>query len=241
MPVSSMPHSSWAEVYDFAYKYSFGSLYSQLTDATIEVITNRIKPPAKIVDFGAGTGRLSIPLAKMGYKVVAVEPCAEMLTRLEQKRDGVAVTTACLKMEEFVSNEEFEFALCVFTVLLYLLDEEALIKSMSMAYASLKPKGRLLIDIPSKAIFQGFVSRNTKIERSVSVTPKSDDVFNYQESIEVKNNNGVMSKYKDEFLIRYWREEKVLAILKEIGFILAKDLSSSFVGTGSSYYIMRKA
>lgn len=61
--MSVQPHSSWADVYDLAYQRSFGEFYNHLTDATVEMIVGRIRPPARIVDFGAGTGRLSIPLA----------------------------------------------------------------------------------------------------------------------------------------------------------------------------------
>ena len=48
------PHSSWAEVYDLVYEQSFGELYSQLTAATLEVVSRFAQPPTKIVDFGAG-------------------------------------------------------------------------------------------------------------------------------------------------------------------------------------------
>ena len=45
-------------------------------------------------------------------------------------------------------------ALCVFTVLLYLLDEEALEQSLEAAFRALRSGGTLLIDIPSKALFR---------------------------------------------------------------------------------------
>ncbi len=85
MSVSAQPHSSWADVYDLAYERSFGEFYSELTDATVQFIAGIIEPPARIVDFGAGTGRLSVPLAKLGFRVTAVDPCLEMLRQLLQK------------------------------------------------------------------------------------------------------------------------------------------------------------
>jgi len=241
MSLTSTPHSSWAEIYDLAYEHSFGAFYNQLTDATIEVIKTQIKAPARIVDFGAGTGRLSIPLSSLGYEVVAVEPCIEMLSQLKKKDRNDKISTICSKMEDFQGYEEFDFAICVFTVLLYLLDEESLKKSILSAYTCLKSGGSLLVDIPYKGIFSGYSSRDNTIERSVSVTSKEGDIFNYHESIKIKSNNGITCIYNEEFLIRYWNDEKVLAVLNEIGFVLEDDLSSCFSGAGSSYYIMRKA
>jgi len=49
------------------------------------LIAKKVQPPAKIVDFGAGTGRLSIPLSRKGFDVTAVEPCENMLNQLKRK------------------------------------------------------------------------------------------------------------------------------------------------------------
>ncbi|NLA95511.1 MAG: class I SAM-dependent methyltransferase [Clostridiaceae bacterium] len=73
-----------------------------------------------------GTGRPAIPLAEKNFEVTAVDPCREMLCLLEKiKLAGMKLRTVCSKMEDFKGNN-FDFALCVFTVLLYLLDEESL-------------------------------------------------------------------------------------------------------------------
>ena len=84
----STPHASWASVYDFIYKESFGELYDLLTERTVKQIKRYISPPARIVDFGAGTGRLSIPLSESGFNVVAVEPCDKMVDQLLQTRSA---------------------------------------------------------------------------------------------------------------------------------------------------------
>jgi precorrin-6B methylase 2 len=100
MPVNRNPHSSWAEVYDLAYHRSFGEFYNELTIATIRVIKDRIRSSGSIVDFGAGTGRLSIPLADDGFEVTAVEPCREMLDQLKRKkRKHMKLRTVCSKMQ----------------------------------------------------------------------------------------------------------------------------------------------
>lgn len=241
MPVNRNPHSSWAEVYDLAYDRTFGEFYNRLTVATIQVITDRIHPGGSIVDFGAGTGRLSIPLADKKFEVTAVDPCCEMLCELKQKkREGMKLRTVCSKMQDF-KESNFDFALCVFTVLLYLLDEESLKNALSAAHGALKPDGMLLIDIPSRTIFQNYSRKDDLIERFVSVIEENGDIYRYQEELKVKRPVGDESTFSDEFKIRYWPSEYVSNTLVTTGFILEADLTDHFSGTGSHYWVMKKA
>ncbi|MFQ3671227.1 MAG: class I SAM-dependent methyltransferase, partial [Verrucomicrobiia bacterium] len=99
--MTKRPHASWAEVYDLAYERTFGGLYHGLTEATLAWITKTVPAPARIVDFGAGTGRLSLPLSRAGYRVTAVDPSAEMLAQMRGKEPQALVETACMRMEEF--------------------------------------------------------------------------------------------------------------------------------------------
>ena len=78
-------HNSWAKVYDRAYKESFGTFYKELTECTLEVIKEEFSECLKVIDFGAGTGRLSLPLSQLGYKVTAVDASEEMLKELQKK------------------------------------------------------------------------------------------------------------------------------------------------------------
>lgn len=236
MPVNRTPHSSWAEAYDLAYGRSFGGFYDRLTAATIQVITNRLRPGGRIVDFGAGTGRLSIPLADKNFEVTAVDPCYEMLCQLEKKqRKGMKLRTICSKMQDFKENN-FDLALCVFTVLLYLLDEESLKNALSAAHGALNSDGMLLIDIPSRTIFQSYSRKDDLLDRFVSVTEENDDIYHYQEKLIVREPSGSESTYSDEFKIRYWPSEYVSDILAGIGFTLEADLTDHFSGTGFSVF-----
>lgn len=234
------PHESWASVYDIAYEQSFGEFYHDLTSITIETIENTIKPPAKIVDFGAGTGRLSIPLSSMGYEVLAVEPSGQMLKQLRKKPGASSVSTFQGKMQEFQTDTSYDMAICVFTVILYLLDEESLEKSIEAAANALCHDGFLFIDIPSDTIFQSY-QRNTAImQRSVSVSSKpDDDIYEYSEQITI-NQNSQSTTYTDYFKIRNWKVKNVLKILSNYGFTIKDDLSSKYAGAGSIYYLMKK-
>jgi SAM-dependent methyltransferase len=59
-------------------------------------------PPAAVLDVGAGTGFLSIPLARLGYSVTALDLSGGMLARLSEKAraEGLAVALAEQPAEE---------------------------------------------------------------------------------------------------------------------------------------------
>ena len=233
------PHSSWAEYYDTAYEQSFGDFYYQLTNATLKQIGKYVQPPARIIDFGAGTGRLSLPLASQGYKVVAVEPCKEMLSQLKRKSGSEYIEDFLGRMQDFRSNEQYDMAICIFTVLLYLLDEEALDESICAAEHALCPSGLLLMDIPSRATFQSYGRLTDKIERIVNVSVQGSDIYRYEETTTVRDADSMIS-YADSFPIRYWDVEHVMTVLDTHGFSLYEDLSNVFIGTGSQYFVMKK-
>ena len=99
MPQNSpIPHDSWAETYDVAYEKPFGGFYESLTTATLELVLGTILPPVRIVDFGAGTGRLSIPLAGHGFQMDAVDPSVGMLDQLRAKDPKGAVAVHRMRM-----------------------------------------------------------------------------------------------------------------------------------------------
>jgi SAM-dependent methyltransferase len=235
------PHSSWAVVYDLAYERSFGALYNGLTDKTVRFVQQRLPLPAKIVDFGAGTGRLSIPLAAHGYDVVAVDPCSEMLDQLRKKAPDSSSSVCASRMEDYVGAGDCDWALCVFTVLLYLADINSVEAAFRAAFCALKPGGNLLVDIPSRNVFASYHRKDDVMDRRVTVTETANDVFLYLEELIICHPDGSQSSYRDEFPIRYWPPDQVLAAMGKVGFVMEEDCSPHFAGTGSHYYLMKRS
>jgi SAM-dependent methyltransferase len=56
-------------------------------------------PPSRIVDVGAGTGHLAIPLARAGARVVAVEPARAMLAVCAERLGDLAMELVCAPAE----------------------------------------------------------------------------------------------------------------------------------------------
>lgn len=235
----TIPHDSWAAGYDHLYEASFGPFYQQLTAATLEVITSAVAPPARVLDFGAGTGRLALPLAARGYEVTAVDTSAQMLAVLAQKPGAARVATHVGRMQDFTTEQGHDLATCVFTVLLYLLTEEDLVQSIAAAARALRPGGQFLIDIPSRQLFQSAEYGDHSCSRRVRITPVTRQIFDYEETSSIQV-GGEVRHFEDRFQIRYWPSGFVRAVLLENGFEIIRDLSADFAATGSDYLLLRK-
>jgi SAM-dependent methyltransferase len=95
----------------------------------------------RVLDIGAGTGRISIPLSDLGYKMVALEPAPGMLEQLRVKADGRGIETLLSEGSQ-LPIEAASFDAVVMARLLYLTPDWKTI--LGEAIRVLKPDGVLL-------------------------------------------------------------------------------------------------
>lgn len=98
----------------------------------------------KILDVGAGTGRLSIPLHKMGANVVAVDSSEEMLKVLQKKCAGVSTGVSTLVADaEDLPFEDNLFDITIATFLIVHLKDPS--RFFDEVYRVLKEGGMFLV------------------------------------------------------------------------------------------------
>ena len=235
----SVPHDSWASDYDALFDASFGLFLEHFTDLTIETINSIVPAPAAVLDVGAGTGRLSIPLADAGYAVTAVDPSSAMLEQLVSRLFERVVRTIASPIENFSSSDRFDIAVCVFTVSSYWLTEQQLRSSLRAIYDHLVPGGSLIIDRTSEAAFADTVVETDFVRRQAIVSPLGGNMYRFTENSEVIDHDGTRT-VRDSFEIRFWTEEEMLQAAHAVGFSKVEDLSDRFVGSGASFYRLTK-
>lgn len=238
-PIEDLPHAGWAEVYDTVYETEFGGFYQALTELTVDVVARRLEPDARVVDFGAGTGRLAIPLARRGFRVTAVDPCEPMLRRIGISAPESSIPCVTSTMQDFTADEPFDAALCVFTVVIYLLDEAELERAFDASARALRPGGVLLFDVPDAMLFGDRTTRAPGFERRVRMKPLGAGLYDYSEKISI-GEGAQRRRYSDRFRIRAWSADEVLDACGAAGLHLAEDLTGTFAGTGSRYFVLRK-
>ncbi len=252
------PHDNWARYYDFVYQQTYGGLYTTFNTRTEGVCQQLINncPAGKdrvcVLDIGAGTGRLAIPLLERGHHVTAVEPsefmCDEIrrkLARLDGPLHNNLIIRQDLIQNAALPSQFFDIALLLFTVIAYITDEEDLKRAFKSIASSLKEGCFVLLDVPRIEHFlQPQVYNCRSMRRTVTITEEGDDLYLYCETC-----GGVMEgetfRYSDEFLLRRWSDEDIIFLCAENGLIrntsLDRMLENYFHGMGATYYLFEKS
>ena len=235
------PHDNWADVYDEAYAQSFGPLYTMLTNTSLKIIQEKTELGAEILDIGAGTGRLSIPLLERGYSICAVDASPKMLEVLQKKDIERAIRTINSPVQELDLNQTFDAVLCVFSVFCYLTNQQELRAAIQSIARHTSNTGYALIDIPGISSFSGLSYESKTLKRYVYVTDLDPQkgLFEYSENITFTE-GGEESSYEDNFKIRCWDDETILDEFELAGMSIDDDVSERFRGSGAHYFVLVK-
>ncbi len=104
-------------------------------------------PPGHVLDLGAGPGRHSLPLARSGYPVTALDTSAHLLEQLRQSAGDLPIEITRTDMREFVREQAYDLVLVMWTSFGYFEGETDHARVLDNIHASLKPGGRLVLDL----------------------------------------------------------------------------------------------
>jgi SAM-dependent methyltransferase len=115
----------------------------------LSLVTERLRPGDKVVDFGAGAGTFAAPLAEQGLDVICVEPDPMLAARLREQR-----LRNCTMIDE-VADHSIDL-IYTFNVLEHVADDQGTVRALARKLA---PGGRLLVYVPAFAILFGAMDR----------------------------------------------------------------------------------
>jgi SAM-dependent methyltransferase len=98
-----------------------------------------------VVEWGAGTGRISVPLAAAGHDVTAVEVSAKMVERGEEKSESVGWIEGDMRSVE--PGQRYSLAVCAFNSFLCLREVDDALTFLRNANEHLVPGGLLGIEV----------------------------------------------------------------------------------------------
>ncbi len=128
------------------------------------------KSKALAIDLGAGLGFQSIPLAEMGFTVVAVDFCADLLAEWRDRADELAIHTVKDNILNFSKHIESkaELVVCMGDTITHLESFDAVRALIANIENVLKTGGKLILT------FRDYVSLELK-GRQRFIPVKSDD------------------------------------------------------------------
>lgn len=122
---------------------------------------------ARVLDLGCGYARHAVYLAKWGYRVVCLDLSDYLLERARERirEFNVEGRVDVVKgdMREVVYDSEFDGAYMFFTTFGFFDDKENS-KVLSNISKSLKPGGRLLLDLwnPVRVVYSAYIHRGSR-------------------------------------------------------------------------------
>ncbi|MCE1246117.1 MAG: class I SAM-dependent methyltransferase [Firmicutes bacterium] len=149
-----MSHNEWQEFFDNHAPDYMNNIFTKNTDEEAAFIRSLLQPEpgAAILDVGCGTGRHSVALAKMGYKMTGLDISEGMLKEAERaaEAEGVEVEFIQANARDFKFDRKWDAALCLCEGAFGLLSSEddpvmqpvSILKNINEA---LKPGGRLIL------------------------------------------------------------------------------------------------
>ncbi len=104
-------------------------------------------PPCCLLEIGCGTGRVAIPLAQKGYKVIGIDISLPMLKQAKKKQRALPFFLICMDMRRLGFKKRFTSILMPFGVLHFLTSTKERIFFLRQLHSLLAPRGKILIDL----------------------------------------------------------------------------------------------
>ncbi|ACM20395.1 SAM-dependent methyltransferase, putative [Geotalea daltonii FRC-32] len=168
-----------AEHYEYLladyYSWMFGDFAGKVETHHRFFSVNQIQPTKSglAMDLGAGPGFQSIPLAQLGFRVLAVDLSLRLLEELHCRCGNLPITPIHGDLMDFAAWGEapIELCVCMGDTLPHLPDFESVTLLLEQVYRSLEPGGRLVLS------FRDLSLELHGTDRFIPVRSDADTVF----------------------------------------------------------------
>ncbi|HSL74081.1 MAG TPA: class I SAM-dependent methyltransferase [Ilumatobacteraceae bacterium] len=141
----------FADVYD--------EWYAGVSDVatTVERMSALAGIGGRVLELGVGTGRLAVPMAAAGLRVVGVDSSTAMLAKLALRDPAGAVDVVCGDMVDDLPEGSFDAALIAYNTIFNLLDEATQRRCFAEVARRLRPGGVFVVEafVPDAATPSG--------------------------------------------------------------------------------------
>ncbi|MGW8303357.1 MAG: class I SAM-dependent methyltransferase, partial [Desulfobacterales bacterium] len=124
-------------------------------------------------DLGAGCGFQSVPLAQLGFRVVALDLSAKMLAQLKKTAKNLPIETICDDLSNFTNYKRgnSELVVCMGDTLTHLDDFKKVQALLDMVFFSLETGGCLILS------FRNLTQELVDLDRFIPVKSNETTIF----------------------------------------------------------------
>jgi 2-polyprenyl-3-methyl-5-hydroxy-6-metoxy-1,4-benzoquinol methylase len=177
-------------------------------------------------DLGAGCGFQSVPLAQLGFRVVAMDLSAKMLAQLRKTAKDLPIETICDDLTNFTNyrSGNIELVVCMGDTLTHLDALKNVHALLNMVFSSLETGGRLILS------FRNLTQELVNLDRFIPVKSNETTIFTcfleFQEDT-VRVHDIIYEKKNDQWVLKKSVFQKLRIspnwtqkYLQEIGFTI---------------------
>ena len=180
-----------------------------------------------VCECACGTGSLTAPLQRLGYRMTGVDLSQEMLSAAVQKArdEGLNIPFVKQDMCRLTLHRRQDAILCTCDGVNYLLTPERARRFFRAAYANLKPGGALAFDVSTPYKLQSTLGNNTLGCQEEDVSYVWQNAFHPRTrtvemhlSIFVREGDGRYTRLEEMQTQRAYTPEELTEYLTEAGF-----------------------
>jgi SAM-dependent methyltransferase len=179
----SLAHYADPAYYDLTYR-------ERQHDVDYYVALGRATPDHRVLEYGCGSGRITLPLANAKVRVTAVDLSGPMLATLTRRlaeapavvRERVAVHRA--DMRTFDCDERFSLVIAPFNTLLHLYEPDEMFAFLRQVRKHLAEGGRFVFDVSVPQVADMSHEPDEVLESPAFVDPTTGARVRYSERFE---------------------------------------------------------
>jgi SAM-dependent methyltransferase len=131
-------------------------------EPAVELLSTLASPGGRILELGVGTGRLALPLAARGFRVVGIDASTAMVERLRSKQGAREIEVSIGNFADVDVEGTFAVVFVAFSTLFALPSQREQLRCLVNVVAHLEPGGYFLMD--------AFVPDLGRFDRGQAVT-----------------------------------------------------------------------
>ncbi|MBQ6991495.1 MAG: class I SAM-dependent methyltransferase [Clostridia bacterium] len=149
-------------------------LYKDLTD-DIDLYCEILKDKKEVLELGAGSGRITIPLAKKGIKVIALDNSVNMLKKLRDRLNDDIINNIEIVHDDmitYIHPKRVSSILIPFSTFNYLLSQDEQKRCIETIARNLEENGELVMELILKKAFHN-ITQDDELYLTKSINEKN--------------------------------------------------------------------
>ena len=147
----------------------YDDLHAELDSSTAAETLTDLADGGPVVEFGIGTGRLALPLARRGLVIHGIDGSPEMAALLHRKPGGEEIPVVIGDFSEVTAGNDFGLVVLAINTIYALPSQDAQVACFRNAARHLRPGGRFVVEawVPDPGAFRnGTAMRPVQIHET---------------------------------------------------------------------------